>query len=79
MLLLDEATSALDGMSESELMSALSGLRGSCTILLITHRPGMLSWCDIIYQLENGRISASGSHDELTRKSERFRRTIGAR
>jgi HlyD family secretion protein len=78
-LLLDEATSALDGMSETELMTALGGLRGSCTIILITHRPGMLSWCDIIYQLENGRISASGSHDELTRKSERFRRTIGAR
>jgi len=78
-LLLDEAASALDGPTEADLMTALGGLRGSCTIVLIAHRPGMLSWCDIIYQLENGRISTSGSHDELTRKSERFRRTIGAR
>jgi len=78
-LLLDEAMSALDGLTEAELMTALSGLRGSCTIILIAHRLGMLGSCDVIYQLENGRISASGSYDELTRKSERFRRTIGVR
>jgi ATP-binding cassette, subfamily B, bacterial PglK len=77
-LLLDEATSALDGLTEAELMAALDGLRGHCTIILIAHRPGMLSWCDIIYQLDHGKVSASGSHDELAR-SERFRRTIGAR
>lgn len=76
-LLLDEATSALDGMSESELMTALEELRGSCTIILIAHRPSMVRWCDLIFQLESGRVSASGGYDELTRKSEPFRRTIG--
>jgi HlyD family secretion protein len=78
-LLLDEAMSALDGLTEDELITALGALRGSCTIILIAHRPGMLSWCDTIYQLENGRISASGSPDDLTRQSERLRRTIGVR
>lgn len=77
-LLLDEAMSALDGMTEAELIAALEGLRGRCTILLIAHRLSMVRWCDVIYQLESGRITGSGSHDELTRKSEPFRRTIGA-
>lgn len=78
-LLLDEAMSAQDGLTESELMTALGGLRGSCTIILIAHRLGMLSGCDMIYQLENGRINVGGSYDELTRKSQAFRRTMGVR
>lgn len=77
-LLLDEAMSALDGISEAELMTALEGLRGRCTIILIAHRLSMVRWCDSIYQLEGGRIAGSGSYDELTRKSEPFRRMFGA-
>jgi ABC-type multidrug transport system fused ATPase/permease subunit len=77
-LLLDEAMSALDGMTEAELMTALDGLRGRCTIILIAHRLSMVRWCDVIYQLDSGRITGSGSYDDLTRKSEPFRRIIGA-
>ena len=77
-LLLDEAMSALDGMTEAELMTALQGLRGHCTIILIAHRLSMVRWCDAIYQLEDGKIAGSGSYDELTKKSEPFRRLFGA-
>jgi ABC-type multidrug transport system fused ATPase/permease subunit len=77
-LLLDEAMSALDGITEAELMTALEGLRGRCTIILIAHRLSMVRWCDAIYQLEGGRITDSGSYDELTQKSEPFRRMFGA-
>jgi ABC-type bacteriocin/lantibiotic exporter with double-glycine peptidase domain len=77
-LLLDEAMSALDGMTEAELMTALGGLRGRCTIILIAHRKSMVRWCDVIFQLDGGRISDSGSYDELTKKSEPFRRIVGA-
>jgi HlyD family secretion protein len=77
-LLLDEAMSALDGMTEAELMTALGGLRGHCTIILIAHRKSMVRWCDVIFQLDGGRISDSGSYDELTMKSEPFRRMVGA-
>ena len=38
MLVLDEATNALDGMTESEIMATLEGLRGARTIILIAHR-----------------------------------------
>jgi HlyD family secretion protein len=75
-LLLDEAMSALDGMTEAELTTALEALRGRCTIILIAHRLSMVRWCDVIFQLDGGRISGSGSYDELTKKSEPFRRII---
>jgi ABC-type multidrug transport system fused ATPase/permease subunit len=77
-LLLDEAASSLDGMTEAELMTALQELRGHCTIVVIAHRIRMVRWCDEIFQLEHGRVSASGNYDELMSKSERFRRIIGS-
>jgi subfamily B ATP-binding cassette protein MsbA len=74
---LDEATSALDRMTEVELMMALEDLRGRYTIVLIAHQLTMVRRCDVILQLERGRISGSGTYEELTRKSEPFRRIIG--
>jgi ABC-type bacteriocin/lantibiotic exporter with double-glycine peptidase domain len=76
-LLLDEAMSALDGLTERELLSALSELRGHCTLVLIAHRLSMVRWCDVIYQLEAGRLIAKGSYDDLTRESASFRRMMG--
>lgn len=78
LLLLDEAMSAQDRMTETELMSALEELRGSCTIVLIAHRLSMVRWCDLVFQLEDGRVCDSGSCEELSRKSEPFRRIMGA-
>jgi ABC-type bacteriocin/lantibiotic exporter with double-glycine peptidase domain len=51
-------------------MAALEGLRGRCTMIMIAHRLSMVRWCDVIFQLESGKIIDSGSYDELTRKSE---------
>ena len=55
-LLLDEATSALDGLTEAELMLTVARLRGSCTIVLITHRPATLRACDTVLELREGRL-----------------------
>jgi ATP-binding cassette, subfamily B, bacterial PglK len=77
-LLLDEATSALDGMTEAELIGVLETLRGHTTIILIAHRLSLVRRCDVIFQVEAGRVIGRGSYEELTRESDRFRRTIGA-
>jgi ABC-type multidrug transport system fused ATPase/permease subunit len=77
-LLMDEATSALDGLTEAELLAALGGLRDRCTIVLIAQRMTAVRCCDVIFQIENGRITGCGSYDELSRKSERFERMLGA-
>ncbi len=60
-LLLDEATSALDGLTEAELMLTLERLRGTCTVVLITHRPGALQACDLVLELKEGRLEGVDS------------------
>lgn len=59
-LLLDEATSALDEVAEAELIATLTGLRGRCTVILIAHGSRMVRACDVVFELENGRIRGSG-------------------
>jgi HlyD family secretion protein len=78
-LVFDEATSALDGLTEQELMATLRGLRGRYTTILIAHRMNAVRSCDIIFELENGKITGSGTYDELLRSSEVFRRMSGVR
>jgi ATP-binding cassette, subfamily B, bacterial PglK len=59
-LLLDEATSALDEAAEAALIATLAGLRGRCTVILIAHGSRMVRACDVVFELENGRIRGSG-------------------
>jgi ATP-binding cassette, subfamily B, bacterial PglK len=59
-LLLDEATSALDEAAEAGLVATLVGLRGRCTVILIAHGSRMVRSCDVVFELENGRIRGSG-------------------
>jgi HlyD family secretion protein len=78
-LLLDEATNALDGLTEQELMATLERLRGRYTSILIAHRISSVRSCDVIYELENGKLIGSGTYDGLLKSSEAFRRMVGAR
>lgn len=55
-LILDEATSALDIQTENEIMNSLENLKGSMTILIVTHRHVTLNICDSIYSIENGYL-----------------------
>lgn len=71
-LLLDEATSALDNRTESEVVNALEVIGRRCTTVVIAHRLATVSRCDRIYELENGRIKASGSFEELRESSPSF-------
>jgi ABC-type bacteriocin/lantibiotic exporter with double-glycine peptidase domain len=78
-LVFDEATNALDGLTEQELMATLGRLGGRYTIILIAHRMNTVRSCDIIFELENGKISGSGTYDELLKSSAVFRRMTGVR
>jgi ABC-type bacteriocin/lantibiotic exporter with double-glycine peptidase domain len=72
-LLFDEATSALDNLTEHAIMDTLQNLTGQKTIILVAHRLTTLRLCDQIVLLENGRISAQGTYDELLQSSDYFR------
>jgi subfamily B ATP-binding cassette protein MsbA len=64
-LLLDEATSALDTESEQQVQSALGHLMKGRTTLVIAHRLSTVVDADVIYVIENGRISQSGNHSSM--------------
>jgi ATP-binding cassette subfamily B protein len=65
LLLLDEATSALDAESERLVQEALERLMQNRTTLIIAHRLATVRKVDRILVLDQGRILASGRHQEL--------------
>jgi ATP-binding cassette subfamily B protein len=73
LLVLDEPTSALDGVTEHDVMSAVAGLAGSCTVVLIAHLASTVRDCDLLYEIDRGTVQAAGSFAELLGHSERVR------
>jgi ATP-binding cassette, subfamily B, bacterial len=64
-VILDEATSALDNISERYVQEALGIRNSDRTTILIAHRLTTLKNCDRIFVFEDGRITASGTYEEL--------------
>jgi ATP-binding cassette subfamily B protein len=64
-LLLDEATSSLDAESERLVQQAIDRLTRGRTCLVIAHRLATVLKADRICVLEDGRLVASGTHDQL--------------
>jgi ABC-type multidrug transport system fused ATPase/permease subunit len=71
-LVLDEATSALDGESEKEINDSLQNLKGEITIIVISHRLSSVVNADQVLYIENGKIAAAGSFEEIRKKSPNF-------
>jgi ATP-binding cassette, subfamily B, bacterial MsbA len=73
-LILDEATSALDAESEAMVQAALSNLMQDRTVVVIAHRLGTVRRANRIAVLEDGRITATGPHEELLTTSSTYQR-----
>jgi ABC-type multidrug transport system fused ATPase/permease subunit len=75
-LIMDEATNALDGLTEQELMATIARLRGRYTLILIAHRLSTVRDCDVIFEFDAGKLTASGSYEWLLKNSQSFRRMV---
>lgn len=65
-LIFDEATSALDSKTEEEITNAIRQLgQQNLTIIIIAHRYTSLKYCNHIYELQDGRISAEIAYADL--------------
>ncbi len=73
-LILDDSTSAIDSATEDEIQKAIHRAQQGRTTILITHRLSQIRWADHILVLEGGRLIASGTHEDLLRTSEPYRR-----
>ena len=76
-IVFDEATSALDNATEREVMAAIEGLSGEFTIILIAHRLSTVERCDLVIELDHGRVVDQGSYGELMARSASFQRMAG--
>ena len=74
LLVLDEATSALDGETEANISAAIKSLKGDVTVILIAHRLSAVREADQVIYIENGKILATGTFDEVRSNVRNFDR-----
>ncbi|MDQ0893149.1 ABC transporter ATP-binding protein [Agromyces ramosus] len=71
-LVLDDPLSALDVATEARVEAELRRVLDSTTALIVAHRPSTVMLADRVALLEDGRITAVGTHSELLRESEHY-------
>lgn len=74
LFLLDEPTASLDRVTETSIQTAIDGFGKDCSVLTIAHRLHTVQAMDEIIVLEQGRVAAIGSHDELCRLHPPYRK-----
>lgn len=75
-LVLDEATSALDAKSEAVVQEALEKVMRGRTTIVIAHRLSTVRTADEIICLKHGKVSESGTHEELMMKNGEYRALV---
>lgn len=71
-ILFDESTSSLDNFAQSNIQKNIEKMKGKHTIVIVAHRLSTIKNVDKIYFLDNGKIVASGTFDELFNTNQEF-------
>jgi ABC-type multidrug transport system fused ATPase/permease subunit len=72
-LILDDATSSVDATTESQIKAALAEVMEGRTTFVIAHRLSTIALADEVVVIEDGRVAARGTHEELLEDSELYR------
>lgn len=73
-ILFDEATSALDNNSQNYIKETIDNLVKDHTVVIVAHRLSTIIDADIIYVVDNGKIVASGKHNELLENNKTYKK-----
>jgi ATP-binding cassette subfamily B protein len=77
-LVLDDPLSALDVTTEQRVEAALRRVLASTTALIVAHRPSTVSLADRVALMQDGRITAVGTHSELIATNDHYRFVISS-
>lgn len=73
-ILFDEATSALDNETQSKIQEAIDNMKDKYTIMIIAHRLSTIKNVDRILFVNDGKIEASGTHNNLIKKCSNYKK-----
>ncbi len=74
--MLDDATSSVDASTEQHIKQALREAMAGRTTFIIAHRLSTIALADEIAVLEDGRLVAKGTHDELLQTDSLYREIV---
>jgi len=73
-ILFDEATSALDNETQKGIQDAINNMKNEYTILIIAHRLSTVINSDKIMIMDDGKITATGTHEELLKSNKEYKK-----
>lgn len=73
-IMFDESTSALDNITQSNVLKYMNRIRNGRTMITVAHRLSTIVDCDRIYYIEDRHVAAQGTHEELMKSCEGYRR-----
>ncbi|MEU9107536.1 ABC transporter ATP-binding protein [Streptomyces xanthophaeus] len=75
-LVVHDPTTAVDTVTEARIATRLRDLRQGRTTVLVTTSPALLAGTDVVIMLDDGRVTAEGTHPELVAAHESYRSAV---
>jgi ABC-type multidrug transport system fused ATPase/permease subunit len=72
-IIFDESTSSLDNFAQENIKHTIDSMKGKSTIIIVAHRLSTIQKVDKIFFLEDGKIEATGTFDELFDTNKKFK------